>query len=127
MRLPPRAQAEGRRDAKAGAKGIKIQLSGRIGGAEIARVEKMINGSIPAAHAAGEHQLRPGSLPHDLRHDRRQGVDLPRHVCGNGRAGSRRPAATGRVVRVVGKHKDLAGGLSLPLAQEFSMAMMPQE
>ncbi len=31
----------------AGAKGIKIQLSGRIGGAEIARVEKMIVGSIP--------------------------------------------------------------------------------
>ena len=31
----------------AGAKGIKIQLSGRIGGAEIARVEKFINGSIP--------------------------------------------------------------------------------
>lgn len=31
----------------AGAKGIKMQLSGRIGGAEIARVEKMIVGSIP--------------------------------------------------------------------------------
>ncbi len=31
----------------AGAKGIKIQISGRVGGAEIARVEKMINGSIP--------------------------------------------------------------------------------
>ena len=31
----------------AGAKGIKIQISGRIGGAEIARVEKHINGSIP--------------------------------------------------------------------------------
>src|SRR3954470_20154085 len=31
----------------AGAKGIKIQISGRIGGAEIARVEKSINGSIP--------------------------------------------------------------------------------
>lgn len=31
----------------AGAKGIKIQVSGRIGGAEIARVEKYINGSIP--------------------------------------------------------------------------------
>jgi len=31
----------------AGAKGIKMQLSGRIGGAEIARVEKMIAGSIP--------------------------------------------------------------------------------
>lgn len=31
----------------AGAKGIKVQISGRIGGAEIARVEKYINGSIP--------------------------------------------------------------------------------
>ncbi len=31
----------------AGARGIKIQISGRIGGAEIARVEKQINGSIP--------------------------------------------------------------------------------
>lgn len=31
----------------AGAKGIKMQISGRIGGAEIARVEKMIVGSIP--------------------------------------------------------------------------------
>ena len=31
----------------AGAKGIKIQISGRIGGAEIARVEKSIQGSIP--------------------------------------------------------------------------------
>jgi small subunit ribosomal protein S3 len=32
---------------QAGAKGIKIQIGGRIGGAEIARVEKYINGSIP--------------------------------------------------------------------------------
>lgn len=31
----------------AGAKGIKIQLSGRIGGAEIARTEKYFEGSIP--------------------------------------------------------------------------------
>jgi len=31
----------------AGAVGIKIQISGRIGGAEIARVEKQITGSIP--------------------------------------------------------------------------------
>jgi small subunit ribosomal protein S3 len=31
----------------AGAKGIKIQLSGRIGGAEIARSEKYFQGSIP--------------------------------------------------------------------------------
>ena len=32
---------------EAGAKGIKIQLSGRLGGAEMARREKQISGSIP--------------------------------------------------------------------------------
>jgi small subunit ribosomal protein S3 len=32
---------------QAGAKGIKIQLSGRIGGAEIARTEKYFEGSVP--------------------------------------------------------------------------------
>src|SRR5690606_31084140 len=32
---------------QAGAKGVKIQLSGRIGGAEIGRTEKYYEGSIP--------------------------------------------------------------------------------
>jgi small subunit ribosomal protein S3 len=32
---------------EAGAKGIKIQLAGRLGGAEMARREKQISGSIP--------------------------------------------------------------------------------
>jgi small subunit ribosomal protein S3 len=32
---------------EAGAKGIKIQLAGRLGGAEMARCEKQIAGSIP--------------------------------------------------------------------------------
>ncbi len=32
---------------RAGAKGVKVMLSGRIGGAEIARVEKKLAGSIP--------------------------------------------------------------------------------
>ena len=32
---------------KDGAKGIKIQLSGRLGGADMARTEKAIEGSIP--------------------------------------------------------------------------------
>ncbi len=32
---------------KAGAKGIKISLGGRLNGAEIARTEKMIDGSVP--------------------------------------------------------------------------------
>ena len=32
---------------EAGAKGIKVQLAGRLGGAEMARREKQISGSIP--------------------------------------------------------------------------------
>ena len=32
---------------QAGAKGIKIQLSGRVGGAEIGRTEKYFEGSVP--------------------------------------------------------------------------------
>jgi len=31
----------------AGAKGIKIRLAGRLGGSEMARIEKQISGSIP--------------------------------------------------------------------------------
>ena len=31
----------------AGAKGIKIRLAGRLGGAEMARVEKQMTGSVP--------------------------------------------------------------------------------
>lgn len=33
----------------AGAKGVKIQLSGRLGGSEMARQEKQLNGSVPLA------------------------------------------------------------------------------
>ena len=36
-----------RQTMEAGAKGIKIQLAGRLGGAEMARREKQISGSIP--------------------------------------------------------------------------------
>ena len=38
---------------EAGAKGIKIQLAGRLGGSEMARCEKQIAGSIPLSHACG--------------------------------------------------------------------------
>ena len=31
----------------AGAKGVKLQVAGRLGGAEIARTEKMTSGSVP--------------------------------------------------------------------------------
>ena len=38
---------------EAGAKGIKIQLAGRLGGAEMARREKQIAGSIPLSAPCG--------------------------------------------------------------------------
>ena len=65
---------------EAGAKGIKIQLSGRLGGAEMSRREKQIAGSIPLSDLAGEHRLRlcrgddrPGTYRHS-------GLDQPRHL-----------------------------------------------
>ncbi len=45
--LPPHDEAGHGKTMEAGAKGIKIQLAGRLGGAEMARREKQIAGSIP--------------------------------------------------------------------------------
>ena len=61
---------------KAGAKGIRIQSSGRLGGAEMGRTEWYREGPGAAAHAAGRHRLRPPRGPHDLRPNRREGVAL---------------------------------------------------
>ena len=66
------------RSMKAGAKGVKIAVAGRLGGSEMGRREWDKEGRIPLGHAACRHQLRPGPRPHDLRPDRRQGLDLPR-------------------------------------------------
>ena len=41
-----------------GAKGVKIQLSGRLGGSEMSRTEKANLGLDPAVHAAGQDRLR---------------------------------------------------------------------
>lgn len=48
-RMPPRriAVQTGERVMQAGAKGVKILISGRIGGSEIARREKLVLGSVP--------------------------------------------------------------------------------
>ena len=65
---------------EAGAKGIKIQLAGRLGGSEMARREKATAGSIPLSHAAGEDRLRLHRSQDGPRPHRRPGVDQPRHV-----------------------------------------------
>ena len=41
-----------------GAKGIKVEVSGRLGGAEIARTEWYREGRVPPAHSACRHRLR---------------------------------------------------------------------
>ena len=66
------------RSMKAGAKGVKIAVAGRLGGSEMGRREWDKEGRIPLGDAARRHQLRPGPRPHHLRADRGQGLDLPR-------------------------------------------------
>ena len=84
---------------RSGAKGVKVQVSGRLGGAEMARTEGYSDGRVPAAHPSRRHRLRLHRGTHDHRPDRRQVLDqqrrghargLPRRQRG---AGGRRPAA----------------------------------
>ncbi len=63
---------------KAGAKGIRIQCSGRLGGAEMGRREWYREGRVPAAHPARQDRLRSGHRPHHHGCLRRQGLDLLR-------------------------------------------------
>ena len=65
------------RSMKAGAKGVKIAVAGRLGGSEMGRREWDQRRSHPARHASRGHQLRPGPRPHHLRPHRREGLDLP--------------------------------------------------
>ena len=60
---------------RSGAKGCKIQVGGRLGGAEMARTESYSDGRVPAAHAARGHRLRLLRGPHDVRPHRRQVLD----------------------------------------------------
>ena len=46
-RVPPRHEAGDHAQMRAGARGIKVQVSGRLGGAEIARTEHNADGKVP--------------------------------------------------------------------------------
>ncbi len=61
---------------KFGAKGIRVRCAGRLGGAEMGRVDGLPRRSRPAAHAARGRRLRTGRSPYHVRHHRRQGLDL---------------------------------------------------
>ena len=70
---------------RSGAKGIRIQCSGRLNGAEMSRTEFYREGRVPAAHPACRHRLRLLRGQDDLRPHRREGLDLQgrgrRHPC----------------------------------------------
>ena len=60
---------------RSGAKGCKIQVCGRLGGAEMARTEMLLRRPRAAAHAARGHRLRLLRGPHDVRPHRREVLD----------------------------------------------------
>ena len=76
---------------RSGAKGIRIQCSGRLGGAEMSRSEFYREGRVPAAHAACGHRLRLLRGQDHLRPHRREGLDLQ----GRGRRNPRRARGAG--------------------------------
>ena len=59
-----------------GAQGIKIEVSGRLAGAEMARREWQMEGRVPRNTLRSVHRLRHGRSADHLRPHRRQGVDL---------------------------------------------------
>jgi small subunit ribosomal protein S3 len=66
------------RTMKAGAKGVKVAVSGPPRRLRDGTPRVGPRGSDPAGDAPRGHQLRAGARPHDLRPDRREGLDLPR-------------------------------------------------
>ena len=59
-----------------GAVGIKMKCGGRLGGAEIARVEGYHEGRVPLHTLRADIDYAQSHGADDVRHDRREGVDL---------------------------------------------------
>ena len=60
---------------RSGAKGCKIQVSGRLGGAEMARPEGYSDGRVPLHTLRADIDYGFFEAPHDVRPDRRQVLD----------------------------------------------------
>ncbi len=65
------------RTMKAGAKGVKVAVAGRLGGSEMARREWDKEGRIPLGTLRADISYGQVALPDHLRRHRRQGLDLP--------------------------------------------------
>ena len=78
---------------EAGAKGVKLQLSGRLGGAEMARCEKAMDGQHPALDPAGQGRVRVRRGQDRPGKHRHQGLDQQRRLPDGARADGDRHAA----------------------------------
>ncbi len=77
-----------------GALGIRVNVAGRLGGAEIARTEWYREGRVPLAHPARRYRLRQRRSLDPLWYHRDQGLDLQRRNHG-ARPGCPRPQVAG--------------------------------
>ena len=80
-----------------GARGIKVRVSGRLNGAEIARSEWYLHGQLPLQTLRADIDYGFAEAQHDLRPDRREGVAL------QGRAAGAAHGPRGRVPRAAAR------------------------
>ena len=93
------------RTMQAGAKGVKIICAGRLGGADIARTEKAMQGRVPLHTLRADIRFRHRRGGHRLRPRRRQGLDIQgRHRPGDGQGARRRRDDAHR------SHRESGGG-----------------
>ncbi len=84
------------RAMRMGAQGVKVQVSGRLAGAEIARREWYREGRVPLQTLRADVAYGFAEAQHHLRRDRHQGLDFPRR---NSDPPGRRGQARGRGTR----------------------------
>ncbi len=77
-----------------GADGVKIQVSGRLGGSEMARREKIILGGLPLQTLRSKIQYGLRRGVHQVRQHRREGMGKPRHA--GARRENRRPGGAAK-------------------------------
>ena len=97
---------------RSGAKGVKVQVSGRLGGAEMARTEGYSDGRVPLHTLRAEHRLRLLRGAHDGRPDRRQMLDQQGRGDARGlplRPGPGRRRAAGRPAPAAGDRRRAPG------------------
>ena len=89
--VPPAMKHAVQQAMRRGAKGVKIRLSGRLGGAEMSRSVDGDGWPRAAAHSARRHRLRRRPCAHHLWPHRRQGLGLQGDVLPESRKSDAQP------------------------------------